>query len=94
MLLWCVRFAWLSCALGVGAMLPALVLRSSDLVSVFEMAIVVTFSALTCAVLSFAWLVVAPDDATKSLCDSGSGSLGRRMDILFAAVLADLLDPE
>lgn len=90
MLLWCVRVAWASCTIGVIAMLPALVLRSSELVTVFKLCLSITFAATVGAVLVFVPL-------TARMHRYGmprASSLGSRADALVAVLLADLLDAE
>jgi hypothetical protein len=90
LLLWCLRTAWVSCAVGTGAMLPALVLGWPALVRVFELGLLTTCAASAAAVLLFGPLLTRV---------GGYGlpeprSLGSRVDTLVAVVLADLLDPD
>jgi hypothetical protein len=94
LLLGCARAAWVSCALGVTVMVPALALRSPHLVTVFRVALVVAFAALACALLLFACLVTLPGRLTDVLPDVRGPSLRRRVDVLLTVVLVDLLDPE
>jgi hypothetical protein len=94
LLLGCARAAWISCAIGVTAMVPALVLRSPDCVTVFRVALVVAFAALACALLCFACLVTVPGRLTDALPDIRGPSVRRRVEVLFTVVLVDLLDPD
>ena len=87
LLLWSIRAAWGSCTIGVVAMLPGLVLRSSELVTVFKIGLSTTFGVSVVAVLLF--LAV-----TARMSGSGTPeprSLGSRADALVAILLADLL---
>jgi hypothetical protein len=94
LLLVCARAAWVSCALGVTAMVPALVLRSPQLVTVFRAALVVVFMALACALLLFVCLVTLPGRLTGVVPEAGGPPVRRRVDVLLAVILVDLLDPD
>lgn len=90
LLLWSLRAAWMSCAVGTGAMLPALVLGWPALVTVFELGLITTCAASAAAVLlSLPLLTRVGGDGPRE-----PRSLGRRVDTLVAVVLADLLDPD
>lgn len=51
LLLGCFRVAWVCCTVAVAAMLPALVLRSTAFVAVFEIGLACCFTALGAATL-------------------------------------------
>jgi zinc transporter ZupT len=93
-LLRCVRAAWVSCAVGVIAMVPALVLRSPQLVTVFRVALVVACAALAGALLFFVSLVMLPEALGDVVPGGRAPSVRRRIDLLLTVVLVDLLDPE
>jgi hypothetical protein len=90
LLLGCLRVAWCSCAVGMIAMLAALVLRSPALVAVFQAGLIATFAASAGSVLLSLPLLPLMDryGVTRP------GSSKSRADALVAVVLADLLDAE
>lgn len=94
LLLRAIRAAWVSCAAGAVAMTLALALRSPALVTVFRVALVVTFMAIGLALLFFLRLVAFPAQPVDLLPGFRGASLRRRAEVLLTAVLIDLLDPE
>jgi apolipoprotein N-acyltransferase len=94
LLLKCARTAWVSCGLGVIAMVPALALRAPQLVTLFRGALVVAFAAVACALMFFACLVMLPGRLTDVLPDGHGPTVRRRVEALFTVVLFDLLDPD
>ena len=90
LLLGCLRVAWGSCAVGVIAMLAALVLRSPELVTVFRLGLIATFAASAGAVLLSLPLMTLLD--RYGVTEPGASK--SRADALVAVVLADLLDAE
>jgi hypothetical protein len=84
----CVRAAWVSCAVGVVAMLPALVFLSPTCVTVFRVGLGGCFLASCVAlVLSVPLVARMNRDAHPT-----PATIGARADALVAALLADLLD--
>ena len=84
----CVRAAWASCAVGVLAMLPALVFLSPACVTVFRIGIGGCFAAALVALVASVPLVARRDRDAHP----GPSTVGARADTLVAALLADLLD--
>jgi hypothetical protein len=85
---WCVRVAWMSCAIGVLAMVPALVFLSPACVTVFRVGIGGCFVASLVALVASVPLVARRDRDAHP----GPSTVGARADALVAALLADLLD--
>ncbi|MGY1692908.1 hypothetical protein [Geodermatophilus sp. SYSU D01105] len=94
LLLWAVRGAWASCALGVVAMAAGLVLRSPALVGVFGVGLVGSVVATGAALLSFLALLVSPARLATVVAATPPPSLRRRAETLLAVLLVDLLDPD
>jgi len=84
----CVRAAWMSCAVGLVAMLPALVFLSSTCVTVFRVGLGGCFVASIVALVASVPLIARMDrDAHPT-----PATIGARADALVAALVADLLD--
>jgi len=85
---WCVRAAWMSCAVGVTAMVPALVFLSPTCVTVFRVGLGGCFLA------SFVALVLSMPLIARMNRDTypTPATIGARADALVAALVADLLD--
>lgn len=84
----CVRLAWMSCAVGVVAMLPALVFLSPTCVTVFCAGLGGCFLASFVALVLSVPLIAQMDrDAHPT-----PATIGARADALVAALVADLLD--
>jgi hypothetical protein len=84
----CLRVAWISCAIGVIAMLPALVFLSPACVTVFRVGLGGCFLA------SFAAVVLSVPLVARMNHDAHPtpATIGARADALVAALVADLLD--
>ena len=84
----CVRAAWISCAVGVIAMLPALVFLSPTCVTVFRVGLGGCFiAAFVALVLSVPLIARMDRDARQA-----PATIGARADALVATLVADLLD--
>ncbi|MGY1591871.1 hypothetical protein ACI79D_07835 [Geodermatophilus sp. SYSU D00708] len=94
LLLVAVRTAWVSCALGVGAMTAGLVLRSPALVGVFRVALGASFVAVGVALLIFLGLLASRARLNGVVPGSPPASVRRRAEALVAVLLVDLLDPD
>ncbi|MGY1635923.1 hypothetical protein ACI78V_04625 [Geodermatophilus sp. SYSU D00742] len=94
LLLWSVRVAWASCALGVVAMTVGLVLRSPALVGVFRVGLVGSVVATGVALLFFLGLLASPARLAVVVAATPPASLRRRAETLLAVLLVDLLDPD
>ena len=88
LLLGCFRVAWLCCTAALAAMLPALVLRSSMFVALFELGLSCCFLALGAAAL----LALVTLTRTQVNGVALPRARGARVATLVAVLLADLLD--
>jgi hypothetical protein len=88
LLLGCFRVAWLCCTAAVAAMLPALVLRSTVFVALFELGLVCCFLALGVAAL-LAVVTLTRREVNGMPLPRRHGA---RVATLVAVLLADLLD--
>lgn len=84
------RTAWVCCALAVMTMLPALVLGSAGLVELVELGLLGSAGACATALALSVPVLLQLD----SYVPMQRPTLGHRADVLVAALLADLLDPE
>jgi hypothetical protein len=84
----CVRAAWMSCTVGVIAMLPALVFLSPTCVTVFRIGLGGCFIASFLAVVLSVPLVAQMDRYAHPT----PATIAARADALVAALVADLLD--
>jgi hypothetical protein len=85
---YCIRAAWMSCAVGVMAMLPALVFLSPTCVTVFRVGLGGCFVASFVALVLSAPLIARMD----RYAHPRPATIGARADALVAALVADLLD--
>jgi hypothetical protein len=84
----CVRIGWMSCAIGVVAMLPALVFLSPTCVTIFRVGLGGCFVASFVALVLSVPLIARMDRHTHPT----PATIGARADVLVAALVADLLD--
>lgn len=85
---WCVRASWMSCAIGMIAMVPALMFLSTTLVTIARLGLGGCFVAAFAALVFAVPLTARMDRYTSP----APATLGARADALVAALLADLLD--